>query len=235
MLQIVSVDVGITHFGFCVSYVNSETYELDRISDIELVDLTELGHQTVPKAKCSLYHTRTPCDWLHHLYQDFDCFHTSDIILVERQPLQGIQSIEQLLMHQWRDKVQIIPPQKMHSYFGINRLDYEGRKEKTTEITSSLLPDRLQEKFLALERKHDVSDSICILVYWLASKQEERKKTLGRLLYKHQSLEIKRQLGRLSVNESEEHDKQQKLNAWFDAFRYPNPDGSPDDTCDQTT
>jgi hypothetical protein len=63
----------------------------------------------------------------------------------------------------FRDKVTLVNPVSMHSHFGIGHLNYEQRKERTTSIAEKYLPEG---EVIPYERKHDIGDAVCMIVYF---------------------------------------------------------------------
>jgi hypothetical protein len=108
---------------------------------------------------CRLYHTNHVADLIAHFIAQYEyIFGISDVILIERQPPTGLTSIEALLTYAFRDKVKLISPNSMHAHFGMNKLNYEERKERTTSIAS---------KYMTITefRKHDIADALCIALF----------------------------------------------------------------------
>lgn len=171
---VLSIDIGVQHFGINVSMVN-EDYTLDEIIWIDLIDITKYCHKNGPSLKeCKLHHTRTFSDWLEHVYQENkNFFEDSDIILVERQPPGGFTVIEQLIFNRYRDKTYLINPRNVHSYLSISHLDYENRKKYVEKAAYLYLSENFKEQIKKYDREHDICDSVCILLYWLNKMNKE--------------------------------------------------------------
>lgn len=60
----------------------------------------------------------------------------------------------------FKDKVCLISPVSMHTHFGMRHLDYDGRKERTVSLS-----ERFANVNIPYERKHDIADAICMLLY----------------------------------------------------------------------
>lgn len=90
-------------------------------------------------------------------------FDSAEHILIERQPPGGFQNIEVLLHYMFKDKVTLVNPVSLHVHFGIRHLTYEERKERTTSIAEKYLPEGEE---IPYERKHDIGDAICMIVYF---------------------------------------------------------------------
>lgn len=85
----------------------------------------------------------------------------ADKILIERQPPSGFTNIEILLHYMFKDKVILISPVSMHTHFGMRHLNYDQRKERTITIANKYL-----ETEIPFERKHDIADALCMIVYF---------------------------------------------------------------------
>jgi hypothetical protein len=89
-----------------------------------------------------------------------DIFNSADTILIERQPPVGFTNIEVLLHYMFKDKVVLVSPVSMHTHFGMRHLNYEERKERTVSLA-----EKYTEIDIPYERKHDIADAICMLLY----------------------------------------------------------------------
>jgi hypothetical protein len=89
-----------------------------------------------------------------------DIFDEAETILIERQPPGGFTNIEVLLNYMFRDKVKLVSPVSMHTHFGMRHLNYDERKERTTSLA-----ERYTNIDIPYERKHDIADAICMLMY----------------------------------------------------------------------
>ena len=88
-------------------------------------------------------------------------FTMADKILIERQPPNGFTNIEILLHYMFKDKVILISPVSMHTHFGMRHLNYDQRKERTITIANKYI-----ETEIPFERKHDIADALCMIVYF---------------------------------------------------------------------
>ena len=68
-------------------------------------------------------------------------FDKANIILVERQPPQGLTNIQDILAFNYSQKVKLICPRSIHKYFMISKFDYDLRKKYTVNITNEHLKD----------------------------------------------------------------------------------------------
>ncbi len=174
-MKVLSFDVGICNLAFVIAILDDETLELCHIEECNNLDIRNMKHTVVSKIECTLGHTNTATDWLEHFFQEHPQFEECAHVFVERQPIHGICSVEQLLFSHFRDRVELISPNAMHKHFGINHLDYEGRKEMTVKMVADLLPRDQFPNYHQMERKHDVSDAICLLLFWLARAIEKKR------------------------------------------------------------
>ena len=216
--NILSIDIGIHHLAFSYSLANHD-FTINKIIDIELIDISVFTHKKVTKKECKLHHEKTFCDWIEHIFQEHEQFNEADYILIERQPPTGLVAIEQLIFSKFRNKSILIHPISIHSFFNMNDLTYEGRKEKSesiaikylnkdnldTENKNVLLVDILDnvDKFLSFSRQHDVSDTILFTLYWLNKKNEEYKLIQKEKRFKKSTFK-----------------KGENINDWFDKFKY---------------
>ena len=156
-MNIASIDVGIVHLGLVISDVSWDNIE---VKEVHLVDLTK--HCRV--FNCPLKHTNHLVDRVDHFVQTYrDVLDKADKVLIEKQPIQGLISVEQLIFERLRDKIVFVHPVSMHKYFGIRHLDYEGRKEY---LVNKMAPHLEGTIFDDLERKHDVADAMAMIIYW---------------------------------------------------------------------
>jgi hypothetical protein len=184
---VLSIDVGVIHLGISVSILNHD-YTLKDIIWVDNIDITSYEHRSCSQKDCTLYHTRMFSDWIDHMCQEnkifFDC---ADYILIEKQPPVGFVVVEQLLFHKYRNKTVIISPRSVHNYLNIGSFDYESRKHLSEKIADRVLPPHLIEQTMMYDRRHDISDSICILLYFMNKKQTEwKRKEMRKNLHKDQ-------------------------------------------------
>lgn len=174
--KILSIDVGVIHFGISLSILN-EDFTLKEIIAVDNIDITKYKHTKCSIDKCTLYHTKTFYDWIEHTIQENkEYFEDSDIIIIEKQPPQGFVVVEQLIFSKYRKKTSIISPQSVHKFLNFFDLDYDKRKELSIKIADRYLSSELIERTKTFDRRHDISDSICMLLYFINKKQEEYKK-----------------------------------------------------------
>jgi len=179
--KVLIIDIGVKHLGLCLALINQD-YTFSEIVDINLIDITNYTHNNNCIINCELYHTKTFYDWLTHVFVEHTCFDESDIILIERQPPLGFCVVEQIIFGKYRYKSHLINPRNVHKFLGITNLDYENRKIFSEKKGSQYLSTELLCQLKTYNRQHDITDAICMLLYWLNKhnyeykKKEQRKK-----------------------------------------------------------
>ncbi len=199
-MKILSIDVGIINFAM-VAVELSEDYlereEVIKYSEIflcELIDITELMSKC-EDLECELYHDKIICDYMMHLFKKFrELFDSVDIILIERQPFTGLVAIQELIMREYRNKSFLISPRAMLNFFGILDFVYEERKVHTENIATEYLNEF--KNFVFNERRHDMADSVCILLYYLSIERKSHfemvEKDKNKLKFKQVYLDIQK-------------------------------------------
>jgi hypothetical protein len=174
---VLSIDIGVINLGISVSSVDSD-FNFIEVIWIDLINITELKHRAVCKDDCKLQHTRTFSDWLDHVYQDNQYFFdNADFIIIEKQPPMGFVVVEQLIFNKYRDKASLINPINVHTFLNMSNLDYDGRKAKSEKIALPMITDvDLCRQITFYHRRHDICDSLCMLLYWLHKKRQELEK-----------------------------------------------------------
>lgn len=196
---ILAIDVGIVHLGLVLLRISEES-EIVRIVNHELIDIRKFKHRQVGIRECQLGHTSSVTDWMAHVYQEYHfIFSTSFKIYVERQPLTGLQSVQESIFARFRDKVELISPNEMHTHFKLSD-DYSVRKIETTQLASKYFfsidsldvdgrarEDANRELFVKFQnykdklepgnitRSHDVADAICIAAFALHKENQKYK------------------------------------------------------------
>lgn len=177
LFKVLAIDVGIKNLGLAFSIFN-EDMTINKFNDVQLIDITLMRHKKTSRRDCKLHHDNCISDWISHVFQEYSWFDEADYIIVERQPIQGIVSVEQVIMHQFRNKTILVSPTSMHQYFNIAQHEYEKRKEFTTKIALYMF-DELKtdpiviDKFKSYSRCHDIADAVCFTVFW--SQQQNKK------------------------------------------------------------
>lgn len=101
--RIIGCDVGIVHLGLAV--IEGSMASPSRAAlHLECVDVTHYSHdRQLNERTCSLPHTREISDRVMHAIADReDIFLSCDAVVIERQPMQGLQAV--------RDTVPATPP-----------------------------------------------------------------------------------------------------------------------------
>ena len=89
-------------------------------------------------------------------------FDAAQKILIERQPPGGFTNIQTLLHYMFKDRVILVSPVSLHTHFGMRHLNYDERKERTESIASKYIAWDIPEG----ERRHDISDALCMILYF---------------------------------------------------------------------
>ncbi len=98
-------------------------------------------------------------------------------VLIERQPLVGHTDVEQILFFMFRHKAVLVSPNAMHRFFNISKYSYDSRKYKTVMLADQFLPVQDFPEYHCLERKHDVADALCLLLFWIHTQRQTRAST----------------------------------------------------------
>lgn len=150
-MKIIGIDIGYYNIGLVLAECIGAHVE---ILYVQKVDLSDFKTRDAPELS----------DMIHEFVTKYsDIFCQADQVLIERQPPGGITSVEVLLHYIFRHKAILISPVSMHKHFGIGHLDYEGRKERTELIASKYIKD--SPYYERLERKHDVADALCMILF----------------------------------------------------------------------
>jgi hypothetical protein len=175
-MLIAAIDVGMVNLGFILAIVSDETYEIEQICLAQRIDLTVFCHERVSRKECKLHHSNDACDRVQHFIQEYQPYlQEADVVLIERQPITGLIHIEQLLFQAFRDKAILCSPTKMHTVLGMTRCDYDKRKEESIALAAPYLQD-LEAWTEYADRRHDISDAMCLILFWTQLKQDEHEK-----------------------------------------------------------
>ena len=175
-MLIAAIDVGLVNLGFILAHVSDEIFEIEQIYLAQRIDLTIFLHQRVSKKDCKLHHSRDACDRVQHFLQEYQpYFEEASVVLIERQPITGLTHVEQLIYHCFRDKAILCSPTKMHTVLGMTRGDYDKRKEESIALAAPYLRD-LEAWELYADRRHDISDAMCLILFWTRLQQEEKRR-----------------------------------------------------------
>jgi hypothetical protein len=176
-MLVASIDVGIINLAVVFARI-ADDFTVESIERVENVNTTHFEHDLVPYDDCTLGHTKTTTDRLSHFVQErAPWFDACEVVLIERQPIMGHTDVEQCLFMLFRDKAHLVSPNAMHKHFNINYLTYEWRKVKTVEIADTMLGHH--PEYLGLERRHDIADALCLLLYWLHTTRVAADRKVG--------------------------------------------------------
>jgi hypothetical protein len=148
-MKVLAIDIGYHNMGLVVADCGkSPNIDVNYIKKVSLEDYKHLGSNDI-------------VDLVPLMVDDHrDIFDEAETILIERQPPGGFTNIEVLLNYMFRDKVKLVSPVSMHTHFGMRHLNYDERKERTTSLA-----ERYTNVNIPYERKHDIADAICMLMY----------------------------------------------------------------------
>ncbi len=182
---LVSIDVGIINLG-CVTceIIDEDTapetrpITIQKITKCRLMNIKELTLKC-QKPNCRLKHEPgSAIDWVNHFIQLFrEDLEKAKYILIEKQPPGGLQHIEVLLTQEFREKVTLIYPRTLHKWLNISSLTYDQRKIETEKRASKYL-ENYKDWVKFPERRHDMADSLCFILYFLAEKDKLRRQTI---------------------------------------------------------
>jgi len=159
--KVLSIDIGIINLG----YVFVEMGETINVLDCNRVDITYMKHDKIPYHDCKLCHEYCIPDFIDHFVQEHSSlFEEAYIILVERQPPQGLLNVQDLLFVKYRNKIKLINPNSIHKFFKMTKGDYDLRKIESVNLTIEHLAKFLN--FQINERKHDMSDAMLMCIYY---------------------------------------------------------------------
>src|SRR5210317_2297121 len=151
MYKVLAIDVGYHNMGLVLARCENARVDVVWMKKVSLGDYKYIHTNDIVDLVPLMVH-----EYRHH-------FDEADHVLIERQPPGGFQNIEILLHYMFRDKVTLVNPVSLHVHFGIRHLTYEERKERTTSIAEKYLP---KGEDIPYERKQDIGDAICMIVYF---------------------------------------------------------------------
>jgi len=176
-----SIDVGVKNLGMALIELH-KNYIINQIIWFDCIDITAFVHDE-DASDCKLFHEKMISDYLTHVFHMYkEMFDCCSHILIERQPLEGYKSVEQLFVYKFRNKIELISPNSVHAYFKYY-CDYEERKIKSINRVLHILKHNTQRPYLVdnfdnLKRQHDVSDCINMAYYWSSIKYEKNRKEI---------------------------------------------------------
>ena len=179
---LVAIDVGIHHMG--IVYAHCVLNELI-IDNFDCVNITQFPcKRSLQNQDCPFQHTHTLTDYLDHFFLQYHhWFQSADVLLVERQPIMGQVAVEQLIYSRYRDKVLLVSPRSIHTFFrwqfqGSVEERYAQRKIHSVQIGCKHLTQQQIQKLYQCIRQHDVTDAICICVYWFYVVYPTRRRSV---------------------------------------------------------
>ena len=153
--NLVSIDIGYSNMAIVELTTDFKDFT---VNNVYKIDLSNFNEREVHMAM------------IKFISEYKELFDNSDLILIERQPPQGLTNIQDILAYNFSSKVKLICPRSMHKHFMISKLDYDSRKQHTVKITSKYLKD-----FLVFEnesRKHDIADAFCQALYYIEKNKK---------------------------------------------------------------
>ena len=159
--KVLSIDIGIINLG----YVFVELSETVNVLECNRINITHMKHNKVNRCDCKLHHDFCIPDYIDHFVQEyFHLFNEADVILIERQPPMGLQSLQELLFIKFREKVKLVNPCSIHKFFKMTKCDYDLRKIESETIAKEYLNTFIS--FNGNERKHDISDAMLMVLHY---------------------------------------------------------------------
>lgn len=170
-MQILAIDIGFHNLAIVVAECNNTEIKIEFCKKVSLEDYKYI-------------YSNDFVDLVPLMLNDYkEYFDSSEQILIERQPIGGFTDIQTLIHYIYKNKTILISPNSMHTFFGIGKLDYDQRKEKTVKIATPYLEDN--EYFHRLERKHDIADAVCMILFqnYHNSMQMKKQKLVDNLVF----------------------------------------------------
>lgn len=153
--NLVSIDIGYSNMAIVELITDFKDFTVNSVHKIDLSNFNER----------EVYMTM-----IKFISEYKELFNSADLILIERQPPQGLTNIQDILAYNFSSKVKLICPRSMHKHFMISKLDYEARKQQTIKITSKYLKNCLV--FENESRKHDIADAFCLALYYIEKNKK---------------------------------------------------------------
>ena len=153
--NLVSIDIGYSNMAIVELSTDFKDFTVNSVHKIDLSNFNE---------------REVYMSMIKFISEYKELFSSADLILIERQPPQGLTNIQDILAYNFSSKVKLICPRSMHKHFMISKLDYESRKQHTVKITSKYLKDFLV--FDNESRKHDIADAFCLALYYIEKNKK---------------------------------------------------------------
>ena len=171
-IKFASIDIGFNNLGIVWGRLNL-SYTRIYFDKFELVDLFTVNAES----SCSSGYSHT-VDKMKEKFckKGKEYFKDEDYIFIEYQPLSGLRTVQEFLVMKFEKKVHFAHPKAMHKHFKISSLDYEMRKCWVSRHSTSYMNLNFFKDWLALERKHDISDAMCIALFKIRQLKKDYKK-----------------------------------------------------------
>jgi hypothetical protein len=171
-IKFCSIDIGLKNLGIVWGLCDLD-YKNIKFTTFELINLNEIKVEK----KSGIQKYNHISDKLKTYFEkNIYLFNGCDIIFVEYQPLTGLRIIQEYIVQKFDEKVIFIHPQHVHEFFVIREYEYNDRKillnnfVKYLGDSTSIIDINFYRKWKNLERKHDISDAICQVYYYLYQK-----------------------------------------------------------------
>lgn len=158
-----SIDIGIKNCSFVFGYCDVD-YTKIKFTSFKIVDFTEVNNESLGMQGYSnlLNKIKTYFEKICH-----DDFKECEMIFIEYQPPKGLRFIQEYIETKYPKKVIFVHPKQMHKYYKINNKDYVTRKKCIEYYSTKYMTLNFYLKWDSLCRKHDVSDAMCMVYYFI--------------------------------------------------------------------
>lgn len=170
-MYIISIDIGFEHFAMIGANV-TPYWKLEEVVTCKLINIKNLVLDC-NNCDCKLQHSMCISDYMAHLFHIYnDIFQKADTILIERQPPQGFIAVQELILFKYREKSILLSPNSMHKHFSMSKVQKLRKMftEKFSQRHLQSFPDYAKN-----DRKHDMGDAYCQLIYYLNVKESNRR------------------------------------------------------------
>jgi hypothetical protein len=195
-MRIVSIDVGCKNLALVGVTVDDLDLSVRDVTFLARINLMNKG--TCRERDCDACKRPTVCrirktamDGLYHVLRAYKSeFSLADVVLIEKQPMQGLLDVEAALYMAFIHKAVLVMPRSVHKFLGIGDLPYESRKVSTEAYARGMLEcsQKMAAKFESLGRKHDVADALCFVAFFLdrcrLTKNRNRPNPFQQFAYK---------------------------------------------------
>lgn len=168
------LDCGIKNMGLIILSVTSR-WTIPIIEFIQRVNITSLDKSLTE------YNSNELADRMDRFFETFrDRLDECERIFIERQPIMGLVAVEQMIFKKYREKAILLSPNSVHRYFRIGKTHgytYQSRKMESDHIAENYIKiygsQEVCSYYDSLDRRHDVSDCICMAIYVIEQKRRE--------------------------------------------------------------